>query len=328
MTVPVLSDAMIMALLNPLQLLEDFNRYFEQVAQRDQHSDVLRVPQRTLIFDGNPFSVMGAMPAYDQETGLFIVKSAIHVAHDDPNLSQPSVDSLISIFERQPGRAVAVLEGNIATGLRTAAVSTLITQRLLANRVDESTDKQLAIIGSGNLAFCHLMMMIPTLDFSRVVLYSRHREHADKMIARFKRWSAGRYQTLSNLPEIIVEDSVKYAVQEADVVVTATSSREPLIDPDWLLPGCHVNCVGGHSRIARELSHQLLAQSELLVENRAFAVSEAGDVHDKSFEVSEFLTMSEQDCAVFADRLSVFSSVGTAMLDLFFVKHLMQRKLF
>ena len=74
-----------------------------------------------------------------------------------------------------------------------------------------------------------------------------------------------------------VVDSVEEAVKGADIIVTATSSREPIIQRNWIDDGAHINAVGSSIAAARELDSDTVAASSLFVDRRESTMNESGD---------------------------------------------------
>ncbi|HET7759013.1 MAG TPA: hypothetical protein VFK62_03750, partial [Gaiellaceae bacterium] len=120
--------------------------------------------------------------------------------------------------------------------------------------------------------------------------------------------------------------SAEEAVRGADVVVTATSSREPIVEHAWLAPGAHVNAVGSSIPTARELDADTVAAASLFADAREsmlneggdylFAVGEAGIGPDHiRAELGEIL-VGEREGRRSADELTVFKSLGLAAEDL------------
>ena len=71
--------------------------------------------------------------------------------------------------------------------------------------------------------------------------------------------------------------SAEEAVRGADVVVTATSSREPVLEHAWLSPGAHVNAVGASTPARREIDVETVAASALFPDSRESLRNEAGE---------------------------------------------------
>src|SRR5262249_27266491 len=116
------------------------------------------------------------------------------------------------------------------------------------------------------------------------------------------------------------------AVRGADVVVTATSSSEPIVEREWLAPGAHVNAVGSSIPTARELDADSVAAASLFADARESMVNEGGDYlfavrelgigpeHIRA-ELGEILTGGHEGRRS-ADELTVFKSLGLGTEDL------------
>ena len=70
---------------------------------------------------------------------------------------------------------------------------------------------------------------------------------------------------------------MKRLMRGADLVVTATSSLEPVINKDWISPGAHVNAIGTHSPNSREIDSATMAAARIFVDRRESALNESGD---------------------------------------------------
>ncbi len=127
--------------------------------------------------------------------------------------------------------------------------------------------RTLAILGAGTQARAHLQALAPVREFEQVRVYAPTEAHARELVAR----AAGPRWELSVAP------SAEEALRDADVVVTATSSREPVLRRDWLKPGAHLNAVGASSPQARELDTATVAASALFCDSRESLRNEAGE---------------------------------------------------
>src|SRR5204863_413665 len=130
-------------------------------------------------------------------------------------------------------------------------------------------------------------------------------------------------------------DSAEAAVRGADVVVTVTSAREPIVERRWLEPGAHVNAVGSSIPTARELDAATIADAALFVDRRESTVNESGEylraVEEKGIgpdhiraELGEVLVGSHEGRRS-DDELTVFVSLGLAVEDLAAAEYLYQR---
>jgi ornithine cyclodeaminase len=169
----------------------------------------------------------------------------------------------------------------------------------------------LAIVGAGVQGKAHLDALLPVRSFADVRVFAPNRSHAEA--------TAGDRAT--------VAPSAEEAVRGADVVVLATSAREPVVKRDWLAPGAHVNAVGASVPSARELDVDTVASSALFCDSRESLRNEAGEYllavqqgaipgeeHVRG-ELGEVLA-GIRPGRISADELTVFRSLGLAVEDL------------
>jgi ornithine cyclodeaminase len=142
--------------------------------------------------------------------------------------------------------------------------------------------------------------------FERVRLASRTAEHAEALAAEFGAEVVG---------------SIEEAIGDADVVVFATSSPEPILRREWLKEGAHVNAVG----MGRELDDDTLRAGTLYVDRRESAQVEGKiDPAWIAAELGELVTGSVPGRSS-ADELTVFRSLGIAVEDLFAAEYVVRR---
>jgi ornithine cyclodeaminase len=121
-------------------------------------------------------------------------------------------------------------------------------------------------------------------------------------------------------------ENVEDAVRGADVIVTATTAREPVIQREWVARGAHINAVGTYSPGAREIDTATVAAASLFVDRRESALNEAGDYilaaregaigpeHIRA-ELGEVLT-GERPGRTSPEEITLFKSLGLAVEDL------------
>src|SRR6185295_6183776 len=168
----------------------------------------------------------------------------------------PTHMATIFLADPQTGAPLAIMDGRLITEMRTAAVSAVATKLLSAE--DASV---LAILGSGVQARSHNEALGLVRHFQEVRVWSQTTEHAERFAAEI----GGNVM------------SAEEAVRDADVVVTATSSREPVLKGSWLKPGAHVNAVGACRPDWRELDDAAM-RNVIFVDSREAAMKESGDV--------------------------------------------------
>jgi ornithine cyclodeaminase/alanine dehydrogenase-like protein (mu-crystallin family) len=210
----------------------------------------------------------------------------------------PTHLAMILLFRTDTGEPLAVMDGRLITEMRTAAVSAAVTKHLAAPQ-----SRVLALLGSGVQAGAHLQALRRVRDFAEIRVWSRTPAHA----GRFAEERGARAAA-----------DAESAVRDADVVVTATSAREPILRGAWLKPGAHVNAVGAPRPTWRELDDDVMTSGVLVVDSREAVLQEAGDVILSKApihaEAGEIFAGSVPKPV--AGRTTVFKSVGIAIEDI------------
>jgi alanine dehydrogenase len=246
------------------------------------------------------------MPAYDKEHALFGAK-LVTVIPENHGSALPSHQAMVSLSDAATGELLALMDGRYITEARTAAVSA-VSVRHLARR-DAAV---LGIIGSGVQAYSHVQALPLVRAFREIRAWSPNAAHLQQFAASA---SAG----------VRAAGSAEEAVRGADVVVLATASVEPVIEDRWVAAGTHVIGVGACRPSQREMDPALVARSYLVVDSRAAALEESGDillaVQEGRFGEDHIgAELGEVACGVKrgrigADEVTVFKSLGLAIED-------------
>lgn len=256
------------------------------------------LPLRPIVRPPGEESLLGLMPVHRGGAEPLFGLKTVAVIPDNSARGLDPHQGTVSLFDGTTGQTLAVMNASPITAIRTAAASALAT-RVLA-REDA---RVLAIVGAGHQGQAHQRVLQAVLPFERVLL-------------------AGR-------------DTAEEAVRQADVVVTATNSAEPVLRREWLKDGVHINAVGSCFPHVRELDAQTVAASTFFVDRRESAEHEAGDyvlaLADGAIgpdhiaaELGEVL-IGAHPGRTSPDELTVFESLGLAVEDLFAAEYLMER---
>ena len=221
------------------------------------------MPLRSIMAPPEAAGFLGLMPGWrGGEEPVFSLKT-ICLMPGNPARGLDAHQGLVTLFDGEIGVPTAVLDASAVTEIRTAAVTAVATRTLA--RQDVSV---LAILGAGVQARSHLDALTRVREFDRIRFYAPTEAHTRALVQA----AAG-----DGLPELIIAPSAEEAVRGADVVVVATSSRQPVIERDWLGPGVHVNAVGASSPTAREIDTATVAASALFCDSRESVRNEAGE---------------------------------------------------
>ena len=249
-------------------------------------------PVRQVIPVDPPGGFYGMMPALTPE-GLGQKIVTFYPPNAKTNL--PTHMATILLNDPQTGAPLAVMDGRLITEMRTAAVSAAAT-KLLA----QPNAKILAILGSGVQARSHAEALRLVRQFEEIRVWSPNKSHAEQFAKEIGAKAM----------------SAEAAVRDADVVVTATSSRMSILRGAWLRPGCHVNAVGACRPDWRELDDDAM-RNVIFVDSREAALKESGDVilpGAKIYaELGEAFAGKINSCA---NEITIFKSLGMAVEDI------------
>ncbi|MDQ3957171.1 MAG: ornithine cyclodeaminase family protein [Actinomycetota bacterium] len=226
----------------------------------------------------------------------------VTVNPDNPRAGKPLISGVYVLFDVLSLEPALILDGAALTALRTPAVSAVATKHL--SREDART---LVVFGAGTQARGHIEAMRAVRPVESVTVVARSQSSATELAAGV----GGRAGSPDD-------------VAGADLVCTCTTSARPLFDGSSLAAGAHVNAVGAYKPHARELDDTTIARASVVVEDRAAALAEAGDlimpvdsgVLDPA-TVAELRDLVRGSYRPVPDKdVTVFKSVGLASEDL------------
>jgi ornithine cyclodeaminase len=270
-------------------------------------------PLRNVMAPPDAGGFMGLMPGWRAGDGAAgrsaaLGLKAICLIPTNPARGLDTHQGTVTLFDADTGVPTAILDASAITEIRTAAVTAVAT-RVLAR--DDA--RVLAILGAGVQGRAHVESLLPVRDFEEIRVCSRSEEHARAVADLDDRGT--------------VSSCAEDAVRGADVVVTATSSREPVLRREWLADGAHLNAVGASSPTARELDTATVAAAALFCDSREsvrneagefrLAVSEGligGDAHIRA-ELGEVLAGIHPG-RTNGSELTLFRSLGVAIEDI------------
>ena len=303
----VLSDAAVRELLPPADTAGAMRTALAALARGEADQ-----PLRTLLKPEHAAGLMGLMPAYLSGRDPAYAVKAICVTPGNPARGLDSHQGVVLLSSAQTGEPLALLNASAVTEIRTAAVSAVATD-LLA-RADAT---ELAIIGTGVQARAHLKAISASRRLTQVRVAGRDAARAGKFAAEL----AG-----PDGPPVTACGSAEQAVAGAGIVVTATSSAEPVLRREWLAPGTHINAVGACLPRHRELDANTVAAAGFFADSRESVRGESGDFllalaegaigpdHIRA-ELGEILIGSAPGRAD-DQEITVFESLGIAVVDL------------
>jgi thiomorpholine-carboxylate dehydrogenase len=249
-------------------------------------------PVRSVIKVDPPGGFLGLMPALTRE-GLGLKAVTFYPSNAERGI--PTHMATIFLVDPETGTPLAIMDGKLITEMRTAAVSAVAT-KLLAS----PDAKILAILGSGVQARSHAEALGLVRQFEEVLVWSPTKEHAKQFAEEIGGTAV----------------SAEEAVRGADVVVTVTNSKEPVLKGSWLKSGCHVNAVGACRPDWREMDDEAMS-NVVFVDSREGAMKESGDLILSGAKI--YAELGEALAGKVPPRTNettIFKSLGMAVEDI------------
>ncbi|MEW5289967.1 hypothetical protein ABW286_12360 [Erwinia papayae] len=255
-------------------------------------------PVRTLIRQNNPLAVFGSMPGLYTDKKIFVNKIATFVEHNDP--TQPLVNCIVVVFDAGTGKPLALIEGGELTQLKCAAVVGAVTAQCASPAA-----RKLALAGAGNLARQQLLAVLAVRDIRQVNLYNR----SDNRVRQLAEYISCEWPEI----DVVISKSADDAVNDADIICSATGSFTPIFSTNNIKENVHMNIMGAHTPLAREVPQQWIKESFVVVEDRETAIKEAGSLHENAIDLFE---LAKKDQSSLMNRKTLFSSTGHIMMDM------------
>jgi alanine dehydrogenase len=255
----ILTRADVEAVLNMREAIDVLERAFRELADGKA-----AVPTRLGLRIEEANGVFLAMPAHLTASGALGMKLVTSYPDNPGRHRLPTIQATILYYDHQTGRPLALMEGAHITAVRTGAASGLATRYLA-----RETSRVVGLIGSGVQAETQLEAVSCVRPLSEAKVYSPTPSRAASFAAR-----------MSAMLDIDVRpvDEARHAVEGCDIVIAATSSKDPVVKGEWIDAGTHINGVGSHAADARELDSDAVRRAKVVVDSLAAALEEAGDL--------------------------------------------------
>lgn len=224
------------------------------------------------LFSGLERGEFLLMPA--QVPGAVGIK-VLTIAPDNPAAGLPKIQGHYLLFDAGTLAPTAIIDGTALTLARTPAVTTLAVTRLWG----EPTIPTLLVLGSGPQAEAHVHWIAAHRKVGRVLIAGRSPERSAPLIDRLAAAGVAAEAVAADpATGSATAASMAEAVGQADVIVCATSAATPLFDGALVRPDAVVAAIGSHGLDAREVDAALVGRADIVVEARASALRESGNL--------------------------------------------------
>lgn len=262
-----------------LLTMEDTLNAVEGVFQAQARGEATNQPRRRVRAKG---SVLMTMTGAVEALGVFGLKAY--------SVARGKAAFYVSLFDASTGELLAYIEADKLGQMRTGAASGVATKYLA--RPDAKT---VGIYGTGWQAQSQLEAVCAVRPIEQVFVFSRKPENRSQFIEEIG-------PKLGNLKMHSVDEPAEAA--KADVLITITSSREPVLLGEWLSPGVHINVAGGNSVLRAEIDDKAIRRASFLA---------VDSIDQARIESGEFVNAVERGMLVWERVHEIRYVVGGAM---------------
>lgn len=227
----------------------------------------VQMPAKSYLYFNKFNGDLRAMPGYLEDSNLSSVK--IVTVHPDNRVkhSLPTVIGLIVLVDPATGFPISIMGGSAVTSMRTGAAGGVAAKYLA--RKDSSIA---GLVGTGTQARTQLMALVEVLkNLEEVRAYDRDRDALARFVSEVSERHSGAFKIRGT-------DSIRETVVGADVVVTTTPTREPLVMNEMISQGTHISCIGADAVGKEELDPAILKRARIVVDDWEQA-SHSGEIN-------------------------------------------------
>ena len=283
-------------------------RVITQAFKAQARGEVI-MPSKVYLMLPDRLSDFRAMPAYVAHPPRCGIKWVnVHPGNRAKGL--PTVMGTILLNDPATGCPLAVLDGLSVTRLRTGAAA-----GVAANALARRGSRRVGLVGCGAQALSQLLALAEFFPLREVMVWGYRRGEAARFCASARRQLSAK---------LVPVTTVKACVSEAEIVVTLTPSRRPLVRRAWLAPGTHINAIGADAPGKQELDPRILREATVIVDDRDQAIH-GGEInvpitqglfHPREIHATlgEVL-LGTASGRTRASELTVFDSTGVAVHD-------------
>ena len=291
--------------------MEDALKAVEE-AFREKGLGRVQMPPKLYVYFPRYGGDFRVMPAYLEKTGVAGVKT-VNVHPKNPKLyGLRTVMAIIELLDPKTGAPLCIMDGSWLTAMRTGAAGG-VAAKYLARR----DSRVVGLVGAGVQARTQLEALNLVLNsIERVKVF----DIVEEAVLRY----AGEMSKRLGL-DVEPVSSVEEAVREADVVVSTTPSKSPVVMDEWIGEGVHINAIGADAPGKQELDPKILRRAKIVVDDMEQAVH-SGEVN---VPISQGLLSTSDIYAEIGDivagrkpgrvssyEITVFDSTGLAIQDI------------
>ena len=288
----------------------EYNDCVEQAYRMHGEGRYYMDPKGHIVLDRFP-GEWEAMPSYIEEPHAAACKWVSIRENNRDKYNLPTVFSILIYTHPETGFPLAIVDGSYHTVMRTGSAAA-VSIKWMARK----DSKKLAIIGAGHMAEGAIQTCNEIFKWSEVRVWSRGEETLDHFVKAM--------QPKFDHFEIKPSTDLEQTVRGADVVVTLTPARGPIVMADWISPGTHIAAIGADKKGDQELEGRLLTRARIFVDDIRQCRTD-GEINvplsegliteaDIAGEIGEVITGKKPGRTSDAE-ITIFDSTGIALQD-------------
>lgn len=274
------------------------------------------VPLRTVLDIKNQDAESIYMPGYAEGANALGLK-IVSVFPNNNEKGLNTVPATMILVDEKTGEVSSLIDGTYLTQLRTGAVSGAATD-ILANK----DAKVFAIIGTGGQAPSQIEAVLSVRDIETVKVYNRKLEKAEKFAKEMTEKFSEKFKV-----KIIAALSPEEAVEDADIITTVTTAKNPVFDGKYVKKGAHINAVGSFKPDMQEIDEYVIMNADkIYVDTRDGVLNESGDflkpIEDGNFKEEDVtgelgeVIIKKVNGRENNQEITLFKTVGSGVLDI------------
>jgi len=295
-------------ILNSITLDEIMDTIEE--AYRIYSSNNFNMPDRIHVDNGNLTSLY--MPCFTNEA--FGTK-ILTISPNNTKINKPIIDGVMVVNDVETGEIVCMMDGKTLTSVRTGAVGGVGLKHTTSKDI-----QSVGLIGTGAQGFYQILYACKARTIKNIYLYNRTKSKAINLKIKLEK-------ELKNINiNINIVDSSRELVENSEVIITATTSSQPVIENDKeLLKGKHIIAIGSYTPDMKELPDALFEVVDKVIVDTDFAKEESGDLYlpiknnlIKSEDIENMGTFLENNTNFInmKGKTTLYKSVGMGLFDI------------
>jgi ornithine cyclodeaminase/alanine dehydrogenase-like protein (mu-crystallin family) len=261
MTVQMVDAGQLRALVGFEDLIEPVSRALQDFSAGLAESSIVIMYPGADPSLGDAYVKTGSIRGHSH----YIVKVSPWFALNQ-KLAQPQ-GGFVAVFDSTTGHTAAIFnDEHYLSDIRTAAAGALAARVLAPESV-----RVAGILGTGVQAYWQTRALFSERRFKILLIWGRDAARAVALRKKLAPWLPG--------VEIDIVGDIREVVERAEVLLTATTTREPIVRGEWLRPGQHITAVGADDNTKCELDALCLQRADRLIVDSRESAREHGDVH-------------------------------------------------